>query len=33
MAGKPQIGGSLRVSIGTTAQMQTFWECYRKLER
>ena len=33
MAGKPQIDGSLRVSIGTMAQMQTFWECYRTLER
>ena len=33
MAGKPQIDGSLRVSIGTQAQMQRFWECYRTLER
>ena len=33
MAGKPQIDGSLRVSIGTQAQMQRFWECYRQLER
>ena len=32
MAGKPQIDGSLRVSIGTLAQMQTFWESYRQLE-
>ena len=33
MAGKPQLDGSLRVSIGTQAQMQRFWECYRTLER
>jgi len=32
MAGKPQIDGSLRVSIGTLAQMKRFWECYRRLE-
>ncbi len=32
MSGKPQIDGSLRVSIGTQAQMQRFWECYRQLE-
>ena len=32
MAGKPQIDGSLRVSIGTLAQMQTFWESYRQLD-
>ena len=28
MAGKPLIGGSLRVSLGTTAQMQQFWGAY-----
>jgi histidinol-phosphate aminotransferase len=32
MAGKPQIDGSLRVSIGTLDQMQRFWDCYRQLE-
>ena len=32
MAGKPQIDGSLRVSIGTLAQMKRFWECYRQLD-
>ncbi len=31
MAGKPQIDGSLRVSIGTTEQMQHFWEVYVSL--
>ncbi len=28
MAGKPQIDGSLRVSIGTIEQMQRFWQVY-----
>ena len=32
MEGKPQIDGSLRVSIGTLAQMKRFWECYRQLD-
>ena len=32
MAGKPQIDGSLRVSLGTTEQMQQFWEAYRQIE-
>ena len=32
MDGKPQLDGSLRVSIGTLDQMQRFWECYRQLE-
>ena len=32
MAGKPQIDGSLRVSIGTLEQMQRFWEVYVSLE-
>ena len=32
MAGKPQLEGSLRVSIGTLTQMQRFWECYRRLD-
>ncbi len=31
MAGKPLIDGSLRVSIGTTAQMQRFWQAYREV--
>jgi histidinol-phosphate aminotransferase len=29
MAGKPLIDGSLRVSLGTTEQMQRFWSAYR----
>ena len=32
MAGKPQIDGSLRVSIGTQSQMQRFWNCYRQID-
>ena len=28
MSGKPQINGSLRISIGTTEQMQRFWKAY-----
>jgi len=32
MAGKPLIDGSLRVSIGTTAQMRQFWQAYSALE-
>lgn len=32
MSGKPLIDGSLRVSIGTTAQMQQFWSAYARLE-
>lgn len=32
MAGKPLIDGSLRVSIGTTAQMQRFWKAYTAIE-
>lgn len=32
MAGKLQIDGSLRVSIGTLEQMQRFWEVYVSLE-
>jgi histidinol-phosphate aminotransferase len=31
MAGKPLIDGSLRVSLGTTEQMQRFWAAYRAL--
>ncbi|MFM7454935.1 MAG: pyridoxal phosphate-dependent aminotransferase [Cyanobium sp.] len=31
MAGKPLIEGSLRVSIGTCAQMERFWQAYREL--
>ncbi len=33
MAGKPLIDGSLRVSLGTTEQMQRFWEAYARIER
>ena len=33
MAGKPLIDGSLRVSIGTTEQMQQFWRAYAAIER
>ena len=32
MTGKALIDGSLRVSIGTTAQMQQFWSAYVRLE-
>jgi histidinol-phosphate aminotransferase len=32
MAGKPLIDGSLRVSLGTTGQMQQFWQAYARLE-
>ncbi len=32
MAGKPLIDGSLRVSIGTTEQMQQFWSAYGVIE-
>ena len=32
MAGKPLIEGSLRVSIGTTEQMQRFWAAYAAIE-
>ena len=32
MAGKPLIDGSLRVSIGTTEQMQQFWRAYTAIE-
>lgn len=32
MAGKPLIDGSLRVSIGTTAQMRRFWSAYTAIE-
>ena len=28
MAGKPQVDGSLRVSIGTLQQMQRFWKVF-----
>jgi len=31
MAGKPQIDGSLRVSIGIGAQMEQFWQAYRAI--
>ena len=31
MAGKPLIDGSLRVSIGTGAQMEQFWQAYRAI--
>ena len=32
MAGKPLIDGSLRVSLGTLAQMQQFWQAYARVE-
>ena len=32
MAGKPLIDGALRVSLGTTSQMQRFMEAFRKIE-
>jgi len=32
MAGKPQIDGALRVSVGTTEQMQQFWAAYQQIE-
>ncbi|MCP9933802.1 histidinol-phosphate aminotransferase family protein [Cyanobium sp. Candia 9D4] len=32
MAGKPLIDGSLRVSLGTGAQMERFWEAYRRID-
>jgi histidinol-phosphate aminotransferase len=32
MAGKPLIEGSLRVSIGTTEQMERFWQAYRAVD-
>ncbi len=33
MAGKPLIDGSLRVSLGTRAQMEQFWRAYAAIER
>ena len=32
MAGKPQIDRSLRISIGTTKQMQRFWQTYQAID-
>jgi histidinol-phosphate aminotransferase len=32
MAGKPLVDGSLRVSIGTRAQMERFWEAFQRIE-
>ena len=32
MAGKPQIDGALRVSLGTTEQMQRFWQTYQQID-
>jgi len=32
MASKPLIEGSLRVSIGTTEQMERFWRAYRAID-
>ena len=32
MTGKPLIDGSLRVSIGTLEQMQSFWAAYQRIE-
>jgi histidinol-phosphate aminotransferase len=31
MAGKPLIDGSLRVSLGTCAQMERFWAAYQAI--
>ena len=33
MAGKPLIDGALRVSIGTSEQMECFWQAYRAIEQ
>ncbi|MCX5947150.1 MAG: histidinol-phosphate transaminase [Cyanobacteria bacterium] len=33
MAGKPLIDGSLRLSLGTTEQMQRFWRAYQVIEK
>ena len=33
MAGKPQLDGSLRISIGTTEQMQRFWQVYQAIDK
>jgi histidinol-phosphate aminotransferase len=32
MAGKPLIDGSLRVSIGTREQMESFWDAFRAID-
>jgi len=32
MAGKPLIDGSLRVSIGTRAQMEPFWSAWQQAD-
>ena len=32
MAGKPQIDGALRVSVGSVEQMQRFWQTYRLID-
>ena len=32
MAGKPQIDGSLRISIGTIKQMKRFWQTYQAID-
>ena len=32
MAGKPQIDGALRVSVGSEVQMKRFWETYRLID-
>jgi histidinol-phosphate aminotransferase len=32
MVGKPLIDGSLRVSLGTKAQMEQFWRAYAAIE-
>ncbi|MGC6482346.1 MAG: pyridoxal phosphate-dependent aminotransferase [Synechococcus sp.] len=32
MAGKPQLDGALRVSLGTTEQMQRFWQAYQRID-
>ena len=32
MAGKPQLDGCLRVSLGTQPQMERFWQAWRAVE-
>jgi histidinol-phosphate aminotransferase len=32
MAGKPQLEGCLRVSLGTRPQMERFWQAWRVVE-
>jgi len=32
MAGKPLLEGSLRVSVGTLAQMERFWRAFQAIQ-